>query len=233
MIQCYIDESGTGLRDRRSPFFVLAATCIPVAALETVDRQVNDFKRRLVSYAEPEDFEIKVRELRRGDKFFRGVSWELRQQAIDDLSALVAGLPCDIVAVQFNKEFRTDYIASDDQLYAVAFRQLLNMIEDKLTRSDDIGMLMVDSRSDLHSSIQDRRLLDVYRQWRIRRREAVRITGLPWFGFSSFYVGLQIADFAAYTIDFAANEIDTPFGSAVMHKAFGRIKDKVTLARIP
>lgn len=233
MIHFYVDESGTGLRDRRSPYFILAATSVHTAHLEVVDEQVNRFKRRLVPFAEPEDYEIKVRELRRGEKFFRGVPWEIRAQAIHEFSKLVADLPCTIVAVQIHKDYLTEYVSSDDQLYALAFRQLVDMLEGVLAQNHEVGMLMVDARSDLHSSVQDRRLLNVYRQWQARRQRTTRIVGLPWFGFSAFYVGLQIADFAAYMIDFVSNEVDTPFGSAVMQQAFGQIKDKVTLAHIP
>lgn len=61
MLHFYIDESGTGLRDKRSPYFVLAATCIPLEGLAVVDERINDLKRRLVPFAEPEDYELKVR----------------------------------------------------------------------------------------------------------------------------------------------------------------------------
>lgn len=231
MIHFYIDESGTGLRDRRSPYFVLASTAIPVSELGDVDYRINTFKRKLIPFAEPEDFEFKVRELRRGDRFFQGISWPVRAEAIAEMSSIVAELPCEIVAVQVDKRNLTEYIVTDDQLYALAFRKLVEMVEKVLEQRMEPGMLMVDSRSDLHSSVQDRRLLDVYRH--IQARKSSRIVGLPWFGFSAFYVGLQIADFAAYMIDFVSNEVDTPFGSAALQSAFRRIENKVRLARIP
>ncbi len=231
MLHFYIDESGTGLRDRRSPYFVLAATVIPAQELTIVDEQINEFKRRLIPFANPEDYEFKVRELRRGERFFRNLSWSIRAQAIDEMASLIAALPCEILAVQVNKEHLTEYIAAEDQLYAMAFRKLVDMIENLLQQTNQIGMLMVDSRSDLHSSVQDRRLLDVFRQW--QHQKTSRLVGLPWFGFSAFYVGLQIADFAAYMIDFVSNEVDTPFGSAALQAAFRHIENKVRLARIP
>ena len=233
MLHFYVDESGTGLRDKRSPYFVLAATSIPVGALAIVEESINQFKRQLVPFAEPEDFEFKVRELRRGERFFRSMPWPIRAQAIAEMSSIVASLPCEIVAVQVNKTHLTEYVATDDQLYALAFRKLVDSLENVLERTNQTGMLMVDSRSDLHSSVQDRRLLDVYHQWQTLRRKPSRLIGLPWFGFSAFYVGLQVADFAAYMIDFVSNEVDTPFGSAVLNEAFRRIENKVQLARIP
>lgn len=231
MLHFYIDESGTGLGDKRSPYFVLATAAIPTTALATVDEQINQFKRRLIPFAEPEDFELKVRELRRGDRFFRSMPWAARAQAIDEMASVIAELPCEIIAVQVHKGHLTEAIVAEDHLYALAFRKLVDMMERLLEAGNQTGMLMVDSRSDLHSSVQDRRLLDVYRQW--QRGKQSRIVGLPWFGFSAFYTGLQIADFAAYMVDFVSNEVDTPFGSAALQEAFQRIKDKVSLARIP
>jgi hypothetical protein len=231
MLHFYIDESGTGLRDKRSPYFVLAAVAIPTRELAQVDEQVNAFKRQLIPFAEPEDFEFKVRELRRGERFFRGIPWQIRAQAILEMSSLMAALPCRVLAVQVHKGHLTDYIEADDQLYALAFRRLVDMVENVLEQGTDTGMLMVDSRSDLHSSVQDRRLLDVYRHWQARKPS--RIVGIPWFGFSAFYVGLQLADFAAYMIDFVSNEVDTPFGSEALQIAFRRIENKVQLVRIP
>lgn len=232
-MQFFIDESGTGLRDRRSSQFVLAATGIPIEALTHVDEQVNRFKRQLVPFAEPEDYELKIRELRRGERFFRGVPWEARAQAIQRLAMLIGELPCEIIAVKVDKSYLTEYIATDDQLYALAFRKLLEVIEERLESSNQPGMLMVDARSDLHSSVQDRRLLDVFQHWQLKRQRPSRIVGLPWFGFSAFYVGLQIADFSAYMIDFVSNEPDTPYGGQVLRQAFSYVRHKVRLVAIP
>jgi hypothetical protein len=71
MMLFYIDESGTGLRDPNSPYFVLSATAIAVRDWKTVDAGVATLKRRMVSWAKPEDFEIKGRDLRRGEKLFK------------------------------------------------------------------------------------------------------------------------------------------------------------------
>ena len=67
---------------------------------------------------------------------------------------LIGELPCEIIAVEVDKSYLTEYIATDDQLYAPAFRKLLDVIEERLESSNQPGMLMVDARSDLHSSVQ-------------------------------------------------------------------------------
>src|SRR3954451_3679885 len=109
MILFYIDESGTGLGDKGSPYFVLSATGIPAQDWKIVDSQVVALKRRLVSWAKPEDFEIKGRDMRRGEKFFRRMSWLERVKAIHDVADVIASLPCSIFAVQVDKRELPDY----------------------------------------------------------------------------------------------------------------------------
>jgi len=233
MLLFYIDESGTGLGDTRTPFFVLAAVAIHVHDWQTVDVQITSLKRRLISWAKPEDFEIKGRDMRRGEKFFKGQNWSMRARAIDNVAQLIAELPCQVFAVQVDKRDLPDYIGSDSDLYRLTFWRLLEEIESELEYRDQPGMLMVDMRSDMHSSVQDRRLVDAYREWAASHGGRTHLVELPWFGFSAFYAGLQLADFAAYLIDFVANEITRPRRSAELQAAFVRIREKVHLVRIP
>lgn len=71
----YLDESGTGLGDERNNFFVLAAFAIHSQDWSQLDREVSTLKRRLVSWAKPEDWEIKGRDIRRGEKLFQNQNW--------------------------------------------------------------------------------------------------------------------------------------------------------------
>jgi len=234
MILFYIDESGTGLRDRQSPFFVLTALGIDARHWNEMDARVVDIKRHLVSWAKPEDFEIKGRDLRRGDKLFRGQNWESRVKAIHDIAGLVAGLPCRIHAVQVDKRSLPEFIGAEDDLYRLAFCRLLDEIEADLEDGrDESGMLMVDMRSDMHSSVQDRRLVDVYRGWVVSRSGHTHLVELPWFGFSAFYAGLQLADFSAYLIDLVSNERDAGKRGSELYEAFNRFREQIRLVRIP
>lgn len=233
MIRFYIDESGTGLGDKRSPYFVLSAIGIPLQEWKNVDAQVVALKRRLVSWAKPEDFEIKGRDLRRGEKFFKSMNWSERVGAIHDVAGVLSMLPCKIIAVQVDKQDLPDYIASEDMLYRLALSRLLDEIEGELDHINQPGMLMLDMRSDLHSSVQDRRVVDAYRDWLSSRMGQTHITELPWFGFSAFYAGLQIADFAAYMIDFVSNEGTPGRGSLELQEAFNKFRHQVKLVYIP
>lgn len=165
MILFYIDESGTGLGDKGSPFFVLSATGIPAQDWKTVDNQIVALKRRLVGWAKPEDFEIKGRDMRRGEKFFRRMNWPERVKAIQDVAEVIAALSCRIFAVQVDKRELPEYVASDDMMYRLSLSRLLDELESELERLNQPGMLMLDMRSDLHSSVQDRRVVDAYRDW--------------------------------------------------------------------
>lgn len=233
MILFYVDESGTGLKDRQSPYFVLSAIAIASQSSREVDAQVVAFKRRLVSWAKPEDFEIKGRDLRRGEKFFRGLDWEQRSLAIVAVAQLIAAADCHILSVQVDTRDLPEYVASDSDLYRLAFWRLLDEIEDMLSSLDQFGMLLLDARSDLHSSVQDRRVVEAFREWLGARAGHTHLAEIPWFGFSAFYSGLQLADFAAYLIDFVANEANRSKRENPMQQAYSIIAPKTHLFRIP
>jgi hypothetical protein len=233
MILIYVDESGTGLGDRRSPFFLLAAVAIPASKWVHVDSQVSALKRRLITWARAEDLEIKGRDMRRGDKFFKGLDWTTRVAAIQELAELISTLPCRIFGVQVDKRELPDSVSSEDLMYRLAFSRLLDKLEEELSASSLSGMLMLDSRSDLHTSVQDRRLIDAYREWVASRQGRTSLVELPWFGFSAFYVGLQLADFCAYLIDFVSNEGHSLRGQSELADAYSKMERKVELLRIP
>lgn len=233
MLLFYMDESGTGLKDTGTPFFVLAAVAIPAASWRAVDSQIASLKRRMVSWAKPEDFEIKGRDLRRGEKFFKNLDWPARVRAFHDVAQLIAELPCSVFAVQVDKRDLPDYIGSDTDLYRLAFWRLLDELEMELARLNQPGMLMVDMRSDMHSSVQDRRLVDAYREWIGSRMGQTHLVELPWFGYSAFYAGLELADFAAYLVDSVSNEEMQQKRRAELRDAFAKFKAKVHLVHIP
>lgn len=233
MILFYIDESGTGLKDKHSSYFVLSAFGIPVEEWSSVDHHVATLKQQIVAWAKPEDFEIKGRDIRRGEKFFKGQNWDTRVQIIFEIAELIAKLPCWVTAIQVDKRDLPDYIESDEYLYRLALWRLLDEIEMELTRVNKLGMLLFDMRSDLHSSVQDRRLVDAYREWIRTRGGHSHLIELPWFGFSAFYAGLQIADFCAYLIDFVSNEDTLIRGSTELREAFKKFGNRVKIASIP
>lgn len=241
MIFFYIDESGTGLKDPRSPYFILAALSVPISAWQQLDDDIADLKHRIVSYAKPEDWEIKGRDLRRGEKLFRALKWPERIQAMTAVANTLASLPVHILAAHIDTRDLPEFVATDADLFRLAFWRLLDEIEHELTRAQQPGMIFVDARSDLHSSVQDRRLIDAYRDWLATRNGRSRLVETPWFGFSAFYAGLQLADFCAYLIDSVANEERLSLPSRHpelvrrqdMHTVYEIIRRKVRIVHIP
>lgn len=230
----YIDESGTGLRDRRRPCFVLSALCVPANEWKLVDDRVTALKQRLFSWARPEDFEIKGRDMRHGERFFSSLDWDARVKAIHDVAQLICELPCRVFAVQTEKRHLPEYISSDDQMYRLAMSRLLEDLDNELVRLEQRGMLMIDMCSDMHSSVQDRRLVDSYRDWARSRANQTPLIELPWFGFSAFYAGLQLADSCAYLIDFVADdETLAARGAAELKHAYDRFRHKVSPRQAP
>jgi hypothetical protein len=230
----YIDESGTGLRQRDTPYFVLASLGLPADRWSDLDRAVVELKRYLIPWAKPEDFELKGRALRRGEGMFRSLDWRQRATAFRAIAEMLAGLPVGIYAVRIHKPSLPLTITTEADLYRLAFWKLLDVVHRELR--EETGLIILDSRSDLHSSIQDRRVIDAYRDWCTSRCPTPAFFELPLFGFSEFYSGLQMADFCAYLIDFNSNEDAAHghrFGAAELQQAFRLLAGKLRIAEIP
>lgn len=199
MIFFYIDESGTSLNDPESPFFVLAAVEMPEDALAAVTEEVIRLKRQLVPYAKAEDFEIKGRDLRQGHALFKKMDWPQRMAAMQEVAEMIARLPVTLHAVRVDtRDLPEVYVTSNADLFRLAFWRLLEKIHSHLIERQTYGLLILDSQSTGKSSVQDRRLIDAYRDWADQQTGVIRFAERPLFGFSAFYAGLQVADFAAY-----------------------------------
>lgn len=217
MILFYVDESGTGWNDRQTRYFILSSVAIEGAEWHMVEREITLFKRQIFSWAKPADWEIKGRDLRRGENFFAALSWVERLEIVKRFSHLVTELPCQFFSVQIDKSFLHRSVTDDQELYRMAFWALLELMTQYLTERDDYGMMLFDSRTDLHTDIKDRRLVEAYQEWVKLTSGAPRFLELPWFGSSSFYSGLQIADFLSYFLSVDLNEITDETRGSVRH----------------
>jgi len=168
-------------------------------------------------------------------KSFENCEQEWRYRAFKQFSKTLNQLPCHIFAVQVNKkrlgETRED-IKDDIGLYSLTFNQLLEQLDAYLKHYNETGILLMDSRSAHHTSIQDDRLLTVYRDWK-SQKESSNFVELPLFGVSDFYTGLQVADYVVYLIHRHSTQAGTGRGYAELEEAFNLLKPKMQLVKIP
>jgi len=232
MILFYVDESGTGFGTKQ-PFFSLGTIAIAAQDWARIDREFILLKRRLISWAKPEDWEIKGRDLRQGANFFKKYHWEQRLTIFKQIAELVSELPCQLFAVQIDKRALPETISNDTDLYRLAFWRLLETLNTFLQQANEDGMIMADMRSTLHDSVQDRRLLDAYREWVELQSGRSRFIELPWFGFSAFYTGLQLADFVSYLMYFISSELERGSLTPELQTIFDQLKPKIQLIQIP
>lgn len=231
----YVDEGGTGWNDMETNFFFLASFAIHVQHWSQMDREVSALKKELFSGKEPEDWELKGRDIWQGVGSFKKVSREFRLQTFKKISEAMSQLPCHIFAVQVNKKRlreTSEDIKDETGLYRLSFNQLLEQLNAYLKQSNETGILLMDSRSTQHTSIQDGRLLRVYRDWK-SQKESSNFVELPLFGSSEFYTGLQLADYVVYLIDRSSKEAGTASGNTELEEAFNLLKPKMQLFKIP
>lgn len=234
MMIFYIDESGTNLNDPNNSYFVLGCIGVAASEWEQMDVEVVSLKRRLVSWAVVEDWEIKGRTLRRGEELFSNRGWEERAAIFIEIAGLISELRCQIIVVQVDKRLLPPTVDKDVGLYRLAFWRLLEALDQSLSDNNDQGMLLFDMRStSIHSNIQDRRLIDAFREWLSTREGRQRFIELPWFGNSEFYSGLQLADFVSYLTDFAHNEMARGKQNTVFIRALELLGPKLHLIKIP
>ena len=123
-------------------------------------------------------------------------------------------------------------IKDETGLYRLTFNQLLEQLDAYLKQSNETGILLMDSRLTQHTSIQDGRLLRVYRDWNSPKKSS-NFVELPLFGFSEFYTGLQLADYVVYLIDHNSKEAGTASGHTELEEAFHLLEPKMQLLKIP
>ena len=200
-----------------------------------MDREVSALKNELLIRREPEDWELKGRDIWQGVGSFKSFPREFRLRAFKKVSQTMSQLPCHIFAIQVKKKRlreTSEDIKDETGLYRLTFNQLLEQLDAYLKQSNETGILLMDSRLTQHTSIQDGRLLRVYRDWNSPKKSS-NFVELPLFGFSEFYTGLQLADYVVYLIDHNSKEAGTASGHTELEEAFHLLEPKMQLLKIP
>ncbi|AFY81749.1 DUF3800 domain-containing protein [Oscillatoria acuminata] len=204
MLLLYVDEGGTGWDDPQTDFFLLSAFAIPIEKWLELDSWVLSFKQNFFKSKNHDDWEIKARNIWQGQGLFKKVNREHRIRFFLELSQKISELPCHIIATKINKNLlrkSSENIDSDTDLYRFSFYYLLDELNLFMKSSNETGILFMDSRSTQHTAVQDNRVIKAYRDWASQQKEPHTFLQLPWFGFSEFYTGLQLADYVTYLID--------------------------------
>ncbi|NEP11157.1 MAG: DUF3800 domain-containing protein [Symploca sp. SIO2C1] len=237
MILFYIDESGTGWKDKQTNFFFLVSLAVFAQNCLQIDREFLSFKRSVRPRYQPEEWELKGREIWQGIGKFKSVTRENRIGYFLKLAKTLSDLPCHIFAIQVNKTLLRDShksIKDDNDLYQFTFKQMLEELNAFIKDSDETGILLMDSRSTQNTSVQDGRLLRTYREWKGEQTKPSRFVDPPWFGLSEVYTGLQLADYVAYLIARRLNdEGASSTSSTKLQEAFNILHSKIHLVEIP
>jgi len=123
----YVDEGGTTWSDPHTNLFFLASFAIHVQHWSQMDRVVSQLKKDLLRRKEPEDGELKGRDIWQGEGSFKDFPEAARYRAFKEVSETMSQLPCHIFAVQVNKKTwreTSEDIKDDTGLYRLAFNQL-------------------------------------------------------------------------------------------------------------
>ena len=100
----YVDEGGTGWSDDETKLFFLASFAIHIQHWSQMDSKVSALKNEILSRREPENWELKGRDIWAGEDSFKKFPQEFRHRAFKKVSETMSQLPCHIFAVQVNKK---------------------------------------------------------------------------------------------------------------------------------
>jgi hypothetical protein len=95
----YVDESGTRWKDMETNFFFLASFAIHIQDWSQMDRDVSALKKELFRRREPEDWELKGRDIWQGVSSFKNFPREFRLRAFKKISEIMSQLPCHIYSL--------------------------------------------------------------------------------------------------------------------------------------
>ncbi|MBD2302624.1 DUF3800 domain-containing protein [Nostoc sp. FACHB-190] len=236
MLLFYVDESGTCSKDDQTNFFVLASVAISEHDSSQIHTKVLSLKQSIFPSKDHDTWELKGREIYRGEGTFKKHKLESRIRIFLEISTTLNQLPCHIFTVVVNKKafykMRED-MKDDTMLYRLTFNRLLQELDGFMKCSNESGILLMDSRSTHSSSVQDGRLVKAYRDWINSQKYDCCFVEQPWFGVSQFCLGLQLADYVAYLINLSTQQIEGKSHTVECLKAFDILQSKIHLVEIP
>jgi hypothetical protein len=145
----YVDESGNTGYDPVQRFFVLAALVARAEDCMRAQDQFVDLKRKFFPFVLPEEIEVKGRFLLQGKGFFRNVRQEVRGALLNEIYDLLRQLPFWLFATVVDKAHpalqRLNLLPDD--VYRIAYKNLLARVDASLLAGDNLGLVLIDSRA--------------------------------------------------------------------------------------
>ncbi len=202
----YLDESGNPGSDPVQRFFVLTALTTRVEHCMAVQELLTDLKLKFFPAIQPDEIEIKGRNLIHSKGFFENVRLETRQAILHEIFDLLGKQPLWLFATIIDKEdpaIRRLGLLPDD-VYRYAYKNLLRPIEHFLVEVAGSGLIFVDSlASSIRSHLRDIRLIGIHREYlgEVKRMgQTSRLLEFPVFVQGQFFSAIQLADVCAYEI---------------------------------
>lgn len=202
----YLDESGSTGPDPIQRFFVIAALTADAEHCIQAQEQLVNLKLKFFPTIQPEEIEIKGRNLVQGKDFFENVRLETRQAILEEIYILLRTQPFWLFATvvdKFDPALRRLSLMPDD-FYRFAYKNLIRRIDLFLKTEAEAGLVFVDSRaSSIRSHLQDARLISIHREYLHSVRKAgddSRLVEYPVFVQSQFFAAIQLADVCAYKL---------------------------------
>jgi hypothetical protein len=202
-----VDESGsTALNDRYQRFFVLAALVAKSADCLALEERFNDLKVKMFPGVQPEEIEIKGRNLVYGHEFFGKIQVEIRQAILQELHSILQSQPLVLFATivdKGNESLQRLGLLPDD-VYRYGYKNLLHRVDPFLRSQNAEGLILIDCRaSSIRSHLQDARIIAIHREFLkgvTREGLTPSIVEYPIFVQSQFFGAVQLADLCAYEL---------------------------------
>jgi len=207
----YADESGSfSVRDRGQPWVVLLAIGFDDNDWTLIENSLNDLKRAYFPDRRPREIEIGSNDLRMAhvrpdpENPFSRISPAALREFGTDLYSIIDSLPFAWCASILHKPTAIRHFANAraDDLFVVAYLELLRILDRWCVSAETMGRLFVDQReSDLHGRVHDA----IIRAHDRSRDDAVpperpRVIERPYFHDSARSNHIQLADIIAYNV---------------------------------
>ncbi|HFD39976.1 MAG TPA: DUF3800 domain-containing protein [Anaerolineae bacterium] len=206
MFFLYLDESGSSGIDPVQRFFVLAALAARVEHCMAIQDLTTNLKLKYFATIQPEEIEIKGRNLLHGKGFFANVRQETRQAILHEIYGLLKKQPLWLFATVVDKEnpaIRRLGLSPDD-VYRFAYKNLARRVDRFLAAEASLGLIFIDSlASSIRSHLRDVRLASIHREYlkeASRSEPPSRLLEFPVFVQGPFFAAIQLADVCAYAI---------------------------------